>query len=58
MVLIAESKNLRMVHPFHLHGHAFRVLAQAEVGTMTTISEVKAMDKSKLKHTSRGEQHD
>lgn len=31
-------------HPFHLHGHAFRVVAMDRLGNSTTVDEVMALD--------------
>ncbi|XP_071512018.1 uncharacterized protein [Diadema antillarum] len=46
IVLVDESKDLDIVHPFHLHGHAFRVVAQAKLGTNTSLEAVKMMDQN------------
>jgi FtsP/CotA-like multicopper oxidase with cupredoxin domain len=35
-------------HPFHLHGHAFRVIAMERINSTTTVEEVKARDKAGL----------
>lgn len=31
-------------HPFHLHGHSFRVLTIDKLGNFTTVDEVKKLD--------------
>ncbi|PSN35389.1 hypothetical protein C0J52_17819 [Blattella germanica] len=33
-------------HPFHLHGHAFRVVAMERLGSTTSVEEVQALDKA------------
>lgn len=32
-------------HPFHLHGHPFRVVAMERVGNHTTVEEIEQMDR-------------
>ena len=37
-------------HPFHLHGHRFRVVAMTRVGKNVTVEEVKRLDAEGLVH--------
>lgn len=37
-------------HPFHLHGHSFRVVAIEKIGTNVTLDEVKRRDQAGLIH--------
>lgn len=37
-------------HPFHLHGHSFRVVAMEKLGSNVTLEEVKRRDAAGLIH--------
>lgn len=37
-------------HPFHLHGHSFRVVSIEKVGSNVTLAEVKRRDEAGLIH--------
>lgn len=37
-------------HPFHLHGHSFRVVAMEKLGSSVTLNEVKKRDEAGLIH--------
>ena len=37
-------------HPFHLHGHAFRVVAMERLGSTTSVEEIQKLDKAGLIH--------
>ena len=47
IVLIDQSTYVKVIHPFHLHGHAFRILAQKKLGDSTTKEKVMNLDKGK-----------
>ncbi|KOB77132.1 Laccase 1 [Operophtera brumata] len=44
-VILIDEGNANTNHPFHLHGHSFRVVAQKKLGQNTTTAIVKAQDK-------------
>lgn len=37
-------------HPFHLHGHSFRVVAIEKIGNNVTLQQIKQMDVAGLIH--------
>ena len=45
-MLVDEGVTFDASHPMHLHGHYFRVVGQRKIGKMTSVEEVKAMDKA------------
>ncbi|XP_058802855.1 uncharacterized protein LOC131670893 [Phymastichus coffea] len=45
IVLIDQGKSFTVNHPFHLHGHFFRVVAEENLGGVVTIDRVKQLDK-------------
>lgn len=48
MVLVDTGFAYDANHPFHLHGHAFRVIAMEKLGSNVTLEEVKRRDANKL----------
>uniref|UniRef100_A0A8D8P5K9 L-ascorbate oxidase n=1 Tax=Culex pipiens TaxID=7175 RepID=A0A8D8P5K9_CULPI len=55
MVLIDEGFTFDANHPFHLHGHAFRVVGMERLGGNVTAEEVKRLDEEgKLSRRLRG----
>ncbi|XP_026280853.2 uncharacterized protein LOC113208177 isoform X2 [Frankliniella occidentalis] len=44
IVLVDQGVRYDANHPFHLHGHAFRVVALERLGNSTTVSEVQRLD--------------
>ncbi|XP_041471333.1 laccase-1-like [Lytechinus variegatus] len=46
IVLVDEGKRFLVLHPFHLHGYSFRVLAQGFGGDHLSIEEVIKMDRN------------
>ncbi|XP_310270.3 uncharacterized protein LOC1271472 [Anopheles gambiae] len=44
MVMIDEGFTFDANHPFHLHGHAFRVVGMDRVSRNTTIEDIRRMD--------------
>ncbi|KAJ1521928.1 hypothetical protein ONE63_002262 [Megalurothrips usitatus] len=44
IVLVDQGVRYDANHPFHLHGHAFRVVALEKLGKSTTVDEVQRMD--------------
>ncbi|XP_049802828.1 uncharacterized protein LOC126237076 [Schistocerca nitens] len=46
IVLVDEGNMYNANHPFHLHGHAFRVVAMGKLGTNTSVEEVRALDRA------------
>ncbi|XP_035778845.1 uncharacterized protein LOC118459510 isoform X1 [Anopheles albimanus] len=48
MVMIDEGYTFDANHPFHLHGHAFRVVGMDRVGRNTTIEDIRRMDEQGL----------
>lgn len=55
MVLIDEGFTFDANHPFHLHGHAFRVVGMERLGGNVTAEEVKRLDEEgKLPRRLRG----
>lgn len=50
LILIDKGKAYDANHPFHLHGHAFRVIAMERVNSSTTVEEVQALDRAGLIH--------
>lgn len=44
LILIDIGKAYDANHPFHLHGHAFRVVAMERVGNNTTVDEILALE--------------
>uniref|UniRef100_A0A182P7D7 Multicopper oxidase n=1 Tax=Anopheles epiroticus TaxID=199890 RepID=A0A182P7D7_9DIPT len=44
MVMIDEGFTFDANHPFHLHGHAFRVVGMDRVSRNTTVEEIRRMD--------------
>ncbi|XP_055539968.1 uncharacterized protein LOC129726845 [Wyeomyia smithii] len=55
MVLIDEGFTFDANHPFHLHGHAFRVVSMERLGVNVTAEEVKRLDEEgKIKRRLKG----
>lgn len=53
-VVLIDEGTLDLNHPFHLHGHSFRVIGQRRLGTSTSVEEVKALDRAgKIKRNLR-----
>lgn len=50
LIIIDKGKAFDANHPFHLHGHAFRVIAMKRLNRTTTVEEVQARDKMGLIH--------
>ncbi|XP_012286272.1 laccase-4 isoform X2 [Orussus abietinus] len=50
LVLVDKGFTFDANHPFHLHGHSFRVVSMARVGKNVTVEEVKNLDKRGLIH--------
>ncbi|XP_063393914.1 uncharacterized protein LOC134679036 [Cydia fagiglandana] len=48
IVILDEGITFDANHPFHLHGHSFRVVGLRRLGKDTTIEEVKAWDEAGL----------
>lgn len=48
IIIVDEGVTFDANHPFHLHGHAFRVVALRRLANETTIEDVKAYDKAGL----------
>ncbi|KFB43437.1 laccase 1 [Anopheles sinensis] len=48
MVMIDEGYTFDANHPFHLHGHAFRVVGMDRVSRNTTVEDIRAMDEAGL----------
>ncbi|XP_066994423.2 uncharacterized protein [Anabrus simplex] len=48
LILVDKGVTYDANHPFHLHGHAFRVIAMDRVGNSTTVEEVKNLDREGL----------
>uniref|UniRef100_A0A182JMG1 Multicopper oxidase n=1 Tax=Anopheles atroparvus TaxID=41427 RepID=A0A182JMG1_ANOAO len=48
MVMIDEGFTFDANHPFHLHGHAFRVVGMDRVSRNTTVEDIRAMDEAGL----------
>ncbi|XP_065208115.1 uncharacterized protein LOC135836952 [Planococcus citri] len=46
LMLIDEAHTYDSNHPFHLHGHSFRVLSIDRLNNETTVEDVKAMDRA------------
>lgn len=46
MVLIDKGYAYDANHPFHLHGHSFRVVAMERLGSHVNVSEILKMDKA------------
>ncbi|XP_046396020.1 uncharacterized protein LOC124163273 isoform X2 [Ischnura elegans] len=44
LILIDEGVAYDANHPFHLHGHAFRVIGMGRVGKSVTVETIKALD--------------
>jgi L-ascorbate oxidase len=44
MVLIDKGYAYDANHPFHLHGHSFRVVAMERVGSQVNVSDIRKMD--------------
>uniref|UniRef100_A0A182VY04 Uncharacterized protein n=1 Tax=Anopheles minimus TaxID=112268 RepID=A0A182VY04_9DIPT len=44
MVMIDEGYTFDANHPFHLHGHAFRVVGMDRVSRNTTVEDIRRMD--------------
>ncbi|KAL5234168.1 hypothetical protein ACI65C_001578 [Semiaphis heraclei] len=45
LFLIDKGVTYNANHPFHLHGHPFRVVAMERVGNHTTVEEIEQMDR-------------
>ncbi|XP_015589578.1 L-ascorbate oxidase isoform X2 [Cephus cinctus] len=48
LVLVDKGFTYDANHPFHLHGHRFRVVAMEKVGKNVTVEEVKELDRKGL----------
>ncbi|KAG7296596.1 hypothetical protein JYU34_020406 [Plutella xylostella] len=48
LVILDEGVTFDANHPFHLHGHAFRVVGMRRLSNVTTIEDVKAFDEAGL----------
>ncbi|KAM3962212.1 uncharacterized protein ACR2FA_003712 [Aphomia sociella] len=48
IIILDEGVTFDANHPFHLHGHSFRVVGMRRLANETTIEEVKAFDKAGL----------
>ncbi|XP_045762877.1 laccase-4-like [Maniola jurtina] len=48
VIIVDEGVTFDANHPFHLHGHNFRVVGMRRLSNMTTIEEVKAFDDAGL----------
>ncbi|XP_039275445.1 laccase isoform X2 [Nilaparvata lugens] len=46
LILIDEGHTYNANHPFHLHGHAFRVVGMDRLGEETTLQQVRSLDKA------------
>jgi L-ascorbate oxidase len=44
MVLIDKGYAYDANHPFHLHGHSFRVVAMERIGSHVNVSDIRKMD--------------
>lgn len=44
VIMVDEGFTFDANHPFHLHGHNFRVVAMAKVGKNVTVKEVQRLD--------------
>ncbi|RVE44181.1 hypothetical protein evm_011175 [Chilo suppressalis] len=47
-VIISDEGTFEVNHPFHLHGHSFRVVSMRRLANKTTIDEIKAFDEAGL----------
>lgn len=50
MVMVDTGFAYDANHPFHLHGHSFRVVAMERLGKNVTMDEVKRRDEAGLIH--------
>lgn len=48
VIILDEGVTFDANHPFHLHGHSFRVVGLRRLGSQTTIEEIKAFDEAGL----------
>lgn len=48
VIILDEGVTFDANHPFHLHGHSFRVVGMRRLANETTIDEVKAFDEAGL----------
>lgn len=48
VIIVDEGKTFDANHPFHLHGHNFRVVGMRRLNASTTVDQVKALDKAGL----------
>ncbi|KAJ8708350.1 hypothetical protein PYW07_010475 [Mythimna separata] len=48
LIIVDEGVTFDANHPFHLHGHSFRVVGLRRLAKDTTIEEIKAYDKAGL----------
>lgn len=48
MILIDEGFAFDANHPFHLHGHSFRVVSMEKLGSNITLEEVMRRDKQNM----------
>ncbi|XP_059056219.1 uncharacterized protein LOC131850085 [Achroia grisella] len=48
IIILDEGVTFDANHPFHLHGHSFRVVGMRRLANETTIEEVKAFDEAGL----------
>ncbi|KAI8423722.1 hypothetical protein MSG28_012753 [Choristoneura fumiferana] len=48
IIILDEGVTFDANHPFHLHGHSFRVIGMRRLANETTIEEVKAFDEAGL----------
>lgn len=48
VIIVDEGVTFDANHPFHLHGHNFRVVGMRRLNASTTIEQVKAFDKAGL----------
>lgn len=48
IIIVDEGVTFDANHPFHLHGHSFRVVGMRRLANDTTIEEVKAFDEAGL----------
>lgn len=48
IIIVDEGVTFDANHPFHLHGHSFRVVGLRRLATETTIEQIKAFDEAGL----------
>lgn len=48
LIIVDEGVTFDANHPFHLHGHSFRVVGLRRLSNVTTVDEIKAFDEAGL----------